>query len=197
MKTYVSDHADTSATPASLATSIKQASGTDIAPFLQRWTMGTGYPIYTVGLRRSGEGEEPRLAVEVSASGDFALPVTIEIVRPNGMTRRETLPLNSRAGSVELEPGVEVSEVRFDPEHHIAGRWKSAVTGDIHVNGEVDGIDLITMAWAVGGELAARQDGEESDGTVFPEWADLTFDGRIDDTDLNLVADAFGDGAGK
>jgi hypothetical protein len=148
-----------------------------------------------VEVKRSGSDGKHRLELVVTADKDFHLPVEVELVIADGKPVRRLLPHKSPGTRFELteESSSEVLQVRVDPDAHIVGRKHGALAGDIQLNGEVDGIDLIYAAMAMGQYYEPYGTGNS---VGFADWADLKFDGQIDKQDLDLVTHNFGRSTG-
>jgi aminopeptidase N len=193
MKAYVSDHASARTSVSSLATSLQSSTGKDFSPYLQKWAYGSGYPTFSVSVKRSLPSESPAATIALSASEDFHVPLELELRTADGKKTRQTVTFSGTTATVKPTLSSALVEVRADPDYQLVGRTKGALAGDIHVNGEVDGIDLILEGWAYGKTYS----GSSSGGKLFPEWADLSFDGKIDAKDLSLVTGSFGKKEGE
>jgi hypothetical protein len=196
MKKYRKDHLDQGATVKSLGASIQGATGKKVDDFLSAWAGAAGYPVFSVGAKRSAGPKGFSVEVSVTADKDPLLPVELDLVLAGGQRERKSVTLSGKTATATFETSDEVIAVVFDPEHQIAGRAHGSLGGDIQLNGEVDGIDLLYGAWAMGRKYKLFYEKPEL-GTVFPDWADLIFDGTIDQKDLDLVLGAFGKRAGQ
>lgn len=189
MKQYRKDHEKKGATVASLLASLSQASGKSLANFAQNWVFRAGYPTFSVVLARSRAGDKYRAELTVTADRDFGIPLEIELSWDDGTKERRSLPHSGKPiYTLALEDARELLSVRLDPDAHVPARQKGALQGDIHYNGAVDGIDLIYAAMVEGQSFDPRYGALQS----FADWADLYPDAKIDDKDIDLVANAFG-----
>jgi Peptidase family M1 domain len=188
IKAYRTDHADDSATVASLAASLKKASGTDVTAFFKSWVYKAGWPTFKASVDRGGKAGAYTTTVTVKADRDVALPLELELTTADG--KKTVKRLTATAGGTEYklvqQTATEVLSVRVDPQQEIVGRKLGALAGDIHLNGEVDGIDLIYAAMAKGQQFNPKV------SQSFADWADLEFDGIINDKDLAAVTSSFG-----
>lgn len=189
MQAYKKDHQNSLASVTSFVNSIKAASGVDLTGFMQKWAYGTGYPVYTVSVKRAPSGKLNTAEVSITSQADFGLPVEIEVVTADGIKERRLITLSGTSGGVTLNSDSEILSIRFDPDYQILGRSQGALAGDISLNGEVDGQDLIYAAWAMGQPCPIYSSSAPS---TFAMVADLEFDCKIDDNDLNLVMNSFG-----
>jgi len=193
MKQYRADHVESEATVASLAASVKAATGKDVTGFLNAWAYAAGYPVCTVDVRRSLVAGQHQTRVSVAADRDPQLPLEVELQTADGQALRKQLLVAGGKSEMTYTTDAEVVQVRFDPDHQLVGRARGALAGDLYLDGEVDGIDLVYAASAQG---EAYDPGAQKQ-TLFPEWADLIFDGKIDQQDLDVVLAAFGKRSGQ
>ncbi|MFH1132721.1 MAG: hypothetical protein V1754_15405, partial [Pseudomonadota bacterium] len=176
---------------ASLLNSLVKATGKDYSKFIDKWVHGKGYPTYSVNVDRSFGKDTHGVEVMVTSGEDFQVPVEIEIVTADGKSQREKLPVEEEHPNIftyQSDTESEVIYVKFDPDKQLVGRSKGALAGDLQLNGEVDGIDLVYLAYNMGKEY----DWQNYYYELFPVWADLVFDGKIDAKDLEVVLASFG-----
>ena len=192
VRAYRADHAGGRASAESLQASLTGASGVDLARVFEKYVFGTGYPTYRVAVQRDGASAR----IVVTADEDFGMPVELEIVSADGESARVRVPVSAadpRVFEHSASAAAEVLSVRVDPDRQILGRTLGDLPGDIHLNGAVDGIDLIYAAMAQG----ERHGGQWWGQMGFPDWADLVLDGAIDGKDLDRVLGAFGKRQGE
>ncbi|MCA9668566.1 MAG: hypothetical protein KC503_23400 [Myxococcales bacterium] len=192
LKRYRLDHLGTrGATLQSLAASVKAATGKDIAPLLSEWASKAGYPTYSIGVERSKVGAKHRLTLTVDADRDFHVPEEVEIVGADGTRTRKRIEADGKQQTLVVDSDVEPIFVNFDPDKQLVCLSRGALEGDVILNGAVDGTDLIYAAWAVGQQAQSQQQ-----QTNFADWADLVFDGKVDQSDLDRVTNNFGKRSG-
>ncbi|MCA9670093.1 MAG: hypothetical protein KC503_31070 [Myxococcales bacterium] len=193
MRGVRADHAGGSGlTVKSLAASLAKHSGVDVNAFLDRWAFGSGYPTYKVEVVR---GEDGAADIRITSAKAFALPLELDILAEDGSSQRVRVQPNSDGVTFEHHVAggaARFAQVRVDPDQHLVRRVLGAEPGDIVLDGDVDGIDLIWAARAVG-ERYSQQAGQ---ATQFSDYADLQFDGVIDQQDLDIVLNAFGTRSG-
>jgi hypothetical protein len=186
---YVKDHLTVDTSVSELVASVKKATGTDLTSFMNAWVYAAGYPTYKAAVKRSGSGTSVTATVTVTADSDFGMPVELDLVTTDGKTTRKKVTMSGKTGALSIGPGPDLVEVVVDPDHQIVGRNGGALKGDVQVNGEVDGVDLVLTAFESGSAFIPADAGETD---IFPEWADLNLDGAVDKTDLAVVEAAFG-----
>ncbi|HZO12492.1 MAG TPA: hypothetical protein VFB62_04520, partial [Polyangiaceae bacterium] len=158
---------------------IAAASDYDATADVEQWLRRTGFPRVAVTSRFDGDAVQLSLAT----TGDFTFALPVRIVFSDGRTVDQRL---------DLAPGTREHAILVD-EHPIAveidPRWTAvreitaALPGDVTLDGEVDGADLVALAVAHGGVLPVER---RIDGHYDPLY-DLDRDGLIGDADLELV----------
>ena len=192
MSQYRKDHVTAKATPASLAASVKTATGTDISPLITAFTK-PAYPTFTVEVLRSTQASQ--FITKVNATSDMVpyLPVQVDLALADGTTQHQQLAFGSTASqSATYTTDSEVIQLRFDPACQVVGRHRGGLAGDLVLDGDVDGVDLVELDWAMG----RKYDSSDPAG-LFPTWADLVFDGVIDQKDADQLIGSFGKRAGE
>lgn len=184
LQQYRKEHASKKATAESLRASLEVSTGKDLTCFMTRWVQSPGYPTFTVDVKRSAGGSE----ITILSDRETCLPLELELATADGKTERRPLSLTGVKATLTVK-GAELVGVRLDPDHQLIRRVLGALPGDLQIDGEVDGIDLIYAAWAQGRSFDPKH------GTsIFPSWADLVFDGSIDTKDLEPVLEGFAKG---
>jgi len=197
LKAYRKDHEGAVADVKSLKASLMKASGLDLTTFFNQWVFSSGYPTYKIEMKRPLPGAGGGAEVSVTCDKDFAVPVELDVVTADGNVSRVRLPVSSQSPT-EFKHSVattgEVLSVRFDPDKQLPGRALGQLPGDIHLNGEVDGIDLIYAAMAQGQSFDPMNPWQQG---AFSLWADLVLDGAINQQDLDIVDKSFGKRTGE
>jgi hypothetical protein len=191
MKAYRQDHAKKGATVATLIDSLSRASGKQLDDYAKNWVFRAGYPIYQVALTRGQDAKSGtyQATIDVTADRDFGMPLEVELVTADGKTEKLTLPYAGKpAYTLSVERDSEIISIRFDPNSQLVGRFRGEIAGDVHINGAVDGIDVIYTAMVQGERFQPQFGGLQ----LFPFWGDLHTDATIDDKDLDIVLGAFG-----
>jgi hypothetical protein len=160
---------------------LEQACGSDLGATFDTWLGRAGFPVFRVRASQAGEGGIVQVRVEEVGPG-FALAVPFRLE-----STVTTLDLTEPVGPgttvfSRILPG-RLLGVHVDPEETFVHRVLPGLPGDLDLSGEVDGIDLVSVANAM--------------GTAFPspgyrEAADQDDDGDVDAEDLGVVAAGFG-----
>jgi hypothetical protein len=193
MAQYRKDHVTAKSSPATLAASIKTATGTDVWPMISAWSSKAGYPTVTVEVLRSTQGTQFVTQVNATTTKPLYLPVQLDLQLADGTTQHQQIAMGSATSqTATFTTDSEVTQVRWDPAAQVLARPLGKLAGDIALDGEVDGIDLIQLAWAMG----RTYDAYDPAG-LFPAWADLVFDGTIDQKDADQLLGSFGKKVGE
>jgi len=161
---------------------VLEASGVDLAPYVDVWLRGLGFPIVT--LSPSIAETSTGYSVTVSASGDdFPMPLPVVARLADGTTVEGTLGYFSGAGEVSLETSARPAVVEVDPGWTAVRELAPSADGDVSLDGRVDGADLIEVALRAGGFMP---DERRVDGGYDPLY-DLDDDGVIGEFDLDAV----------
>jgi hypothetical protein len=174
-----------------LRLALEEASGLDLQPFFSQWVYGTGYPVYRWAADFGNDGSRwtVRVHVEQTQAGDavFDLPVEVALYTVGSTTPRiERLPFWGRVGDQTFELDEEPRGVAVNGSAWTWGESIPALQGDADGSNDVDGVDLIYTAWALGGFKSWEVDGG------YASWADVNRDGKNDEADLAIVKAGFG-----
>lgn len=193
---FAGDFAQGPATTEDLRAALEAAHGSSLVWYFDEWIHGTGFPVYVLAWDVLPAGHLYRVDIslrqDVAVGGKtFDMPVEFGVYTASG---DEAARLVRRASDVEESYSVSVEErpvsVVMDPEGKLPlKRVASALGGDVDMDMEVDGRDLMIAAWSYGGTFSDFSSGRD---LRFVAYADLNRDGLVDDTDLGLVADNFG-----
>lgn len=167
---------------------LESSSGQSLKDVSQAWIDGTGYPILTVKVTSSKSEKPPYpividIFVESSISGNqFVMPTLIRINTIDGARDFiEFLAMYSNRLTYFLESPF--LSVEIDPKSYFIKRIEPYIKGDVDLSGEVDGIDLLRVAWSIGRDVYSQS---------FPEEADLDMSSDITVNDLDIVINHFG-----
>lgn len=151
-----------------------------------------------------GTAVEPRLSFEqgagskakVTAQGIEGLSVPLElfVTLENGKLEKRQVTFQG-SSPVELDITEPVRSVRPNPRHDGFVWSRSAVTGDLDFDNQVDGFDVIHCAWRLGKTTEPSQVGGEgiwSSDLDFDPRCDADGDGTIGEADLKEVTSRFG-----
>jgi hypothetical protein len=112
----------------------------------------------------------------------FTLPLPFRVATTAGTYDRTELVAGPDTEVAWDLPG-RLLGVDLDPGHAFVRRVLPKVPGDVDNSGEVDGIDVVTVAWSRGAAWP---------GGRYSEAADLDDSGAVDQADLDAVLEAFG-----
>ena len=165
---------------------LEEASGKDLGGVFAAWLSGRGYPVLTVGVSGGQPGAGPARAHVLRSSSTagvtFDVPVTFRLTTTDGVFDRAQDVVADDATFAWDVPG-RLLQVEVDPDVTFVARVSPGLPGDTDLSGEVDAVDLVRVAWAL--------------GTAYPSagWldaADLDDSGAVDAADLAIVLANFG-----
>jgi aminopeptidase N len=118
LRAYYNAHRDANATTEDLRKALENSSGRNLREFFLRWVYGSGHPIYRATwswAQRSSKGGTLIIRLEeTQASAPFLMPVPVEIVSENGVSRQLVNPagkltvarftLKQRPTNLRLDP---------------------------------------------------------------------------------------------
>lgn len=168
---------------------LEEGGGPSLEDAFGRWVYQRGYPTYTVRVKNETAPQGGKVTVRVSRSE--AYPGVNEVVVS---TAAETATQKVRFAGSELSAEIEVElaaplrGVAFDPKVKQLRRVVMDPAGDLNGNGEVDGLDLLLLAWAQGSSLDDYLRSETSQWAIE---ADLNFDGVVGEDDWSQALDRF------
>ena len=114
----------------------------------------------------------------------FKMPVQLGLVTEKGEIVHEVM-VDKADQSFAFDLDSRLARVRFDPARNLLKRVGPGLSGDMDLSGEVDGIDLVYVAWSLGGSLFGNAQNFQSS-------ADFDANAIVDEVDLSYVTDAFG-----
>jgi aminopeptidase N len=119
IRSYYARFAGGTATTADLREAMEEASGAELGWFFRQWLEEPGYPVLSVGHRWDGGAAE--VAVTVRQEQDpswptYRLPLTLDLVGPDGTHRREKVDLTQREQTFRLRASGPLRAVVLDPE---------------------------------------------------------------------------------
>ncbi|MDD5308641.1 MAG: M1 family aminopeptidase [Deltaproteobacteria bacterium] len=175
-----------------LAAELKQMSGLDLAPFFDQWVYGTGYPVYRFAAEFGGEGEKSTARVRIEQIQDsdtvYDLPIEVEVwVGEEEEPRRFRVEFDGRIADATLALDAPPRALKVDKAAWIWGDKLPALAGDVDGSNEVDGLDFVYAAWAMGGDFTSE--------TAYNYYGDADFnrDGKTDADDMAEVTKNFGE----
>lgn len=151
----------------------------DAAADVEQWLRRTGFPRVAVTSRV----EEGAVQLSLATTGEFTFALPVRIVLSDGRTIDERLDLTPGTREHAIAIDERPIAVEIDPRWTAVREITAALPGDVTLDGEVDGADLVATAVAHGGVLPEER---RIDGHYDPLY-DLDRDGIIGDADLELV----------
>ncbi|MBI5524944.1 MAG: hypothetical protein HY897_01275 [Deltaproteobacteria bacterium] len=184
------------ATTEDLRVALEGAHGSSLLWYFDEWVHGIGFPVYTLAWDVQPGGLLYRVDIslrqDVATGGTtFDMPVEFGVYAGGGS---EATRIVRRASDVEESYSVSVGErpvsVVMDPEGKLPlKRVISALDGDVDIDMEVDGRDLMIAAWSYGSTFSDFSSGRD---LRFLAYTDLNRDGLVDDVDVDRVINNFG-----
>ena len=97
LRAYYNAHREANATTEDLRKALENSSGRNLREFFARWVYGSGHPIYHATwswTQRSSKGGTLSIRLEETQTGaPFLMPVPVEIVSANGVSRQVVTPV--------------------------------------------------------------------------------------------------------
>jgi hypothetical protein len=167
---------------------LEEQTGEDLGPFFARWVTSTSRPKVTIGFTPRGGG------ADVTLEKDDALPMTMElwIGLEDGSRVARRVSMTGAKTDVRVETSSPVRSVAANPRHDVMIDSRSAVEGDLDFDGETDGLDLLRCSRLAGASYRASGVALWEVDDTFDPRCDLDGDGRIEDDDLDGIAERFG-----
>ncbi len=185
-----------------LKEAFKVITGDDYSWYFDKWLYEAGYPVYSVKYDiRSDKGKNyADLFISQTAStyneetGEnviFDMPLDIAFYDDNkAEIKRITERVNGKTFEKSYEFSENVNSLTVDPSVKIyLKRLRSALKGDINLDMEVDGRDVLVTAYSYGFNWYSYF---EREGARFLPNADIDMNGVVDDADLTAVVENFG-----
>jgi len=178
---------------------METASGEDLEKFFDQWVYATNYPVVVLGFTQeyqSGTGawqtgvtlEQPYIDRQVEY-----LPLVLQIRLEDGSVQSRSVVLDKPVDTYTIQlPAVAVS-IHPNPRQDSVVWSRSATSGDVNFDMEVDGRDLIRCAYREGLVPVTSANPSIHDVEMdFDPRCDFNDDEIIDDTDINVIINTFG-----
>ncbi len=184
-----------------LKEAFKDVTGDDYSWYFDKWLYEAGYPIYTIKYDIRKENEKHYVDLYISQINStyessektvvFDMPLEVAFYDSD---REEIKRISERIDQETFEKSYEfeedVSSLSIDPGLKIyLKRLRSAQKGDITLDMEVDGRDVLLTAYSYGYNWYSYF---ESENARFLPNADIDMNGFVDDDDLSTVVENFG-----
>jgi|GEM_PF-1834740 hypothetical protein len=160
---------------------VKDEIGEMGATLINQWLKNPGFPQLKIQSEVRKDADGYTLSLTVLQQGDYALQIPLSIVDAAG--RREDSMVEVGQDSVELKFEARPILVQVDPHWTMVREVRPAVPGDVSLDGQVDGVDLIEVALRNGDYLPGDR---RLDGSYDPLY-DLNGDYEVSDADLKQV----------
>ena len=171
-----------SAALADLVKELQAKSGVDLGPFVEKWLKGTGYPTLKVtsAVTAAASGWEVVLGL---TGDDFPMSLPLRLRHSDGTVEKQVLSYQDGRGKAQLQTTARPAVIELDPGWTAVREVRPAVEGDVSLDGQVDGADLIEVALRLGGYLPSTR---RVDGKYDP-LHDVDGDRALADADLDRV----------
>lgn len=165
--------------------------GKSMKPFFDRWVTGNGRPQVLVGFTAvpGATGAD----VELLKLDDQPMTLDLWVSMADGKTQKQKVELSGTTSTVHIDTPSPVLRVAMNPRHDVLVDVQSSVKGDLDFDGESDGFDLLRCTRQVGRKYESKGAGGlwNVDETFDPR-CDVNHDNVIDDKDITLIAEDFG-----
>ncbi|MBW2528668.1 MAG: hypothetical protein JRI23_31125 [Deltaproteobacteria bacterium] len=186
-------------TTESFRDALEASAGRDLGFFFDQWVYGTTYPRLVVTHQQAllAEGGGVILTLQLEQDTEARLPLLMLVETVDGERSEVLVELDGATGRFEVEASAEVRSARPSPRHDSIVWSRSAQIGDVDFSMQVDGRDLIRCARALGTEAVDSTPPTPSIRDVnldFEPRCDFDEDADVDDADLAIITDGFGEG---
>jgi aminopeptidase N len=188
MRAFAEGPGTLGATTDSFQATMEESSGVDLEDFFQQWAWGTGWPHYTIAFETGGDdasGYATTVRVTQAQADLFAMPVPIVLYVGEDEEETHVETIDGPEHEFTYPTASPVRGVKLDPRSLVLARREPVLHGDFNGSGEVDGLDLMYLAFAY------RSDIVESANNWIGD-CDIDFDGRVDERDLTELTANFG-----
>jgi hypothetical protein len=171
---------------------MEESSGQDLSTFFDQWAWGTQYPYYEYAFAVTGDDASGyTTTVRVTQMTDTPFVMSVPIVLYTGETDEETHveAIDQMEQTFTYQSAAAVRGVHLDPRALVLGRRAPALHGDLNGSNDVDGLDLMYLAYAYRSDITSDN---YQDAYNWIGVCDLNFDGKVDEADLQMLTDNFG-----
>jgi aminopeptidase N len=169
---------------------METAAGVDLTEFFDAWVYGTGYPIYrwAAEFGRDGRQHTVRVRAEQIQEIVWSYPLPLEVTVWAGapaQPRHFILTFDGLVADATFTVDLEPRAVKVDGASWIFGAKEPQLVGDVDGSNDIDGVDLLYVGWARGAQAMNQDPNYYLD-------ADFDRNGAVDDADVAVVMDNFG-----
>ncbi|HEY0545993.1 MAG TPA: M1 family metallopeptidase [Pyrinomonadaceae bacterium] len=118
IRDYYASHRNSTATTEDLRAALEKSSGMSLKDFFARWVYASGHPIYEATWSYSNGFIEIALRQTQEDGTPFLIPLTVELVSPDG-TQRVTIKPDSKNFSTRIPLAHPPTDVRIDPDDFV------------------------------------------------------------------------------
>jgi hypothetical protein len=155
----------------------------DLSRWKSAWLDAPGFPKLAVASAVHGDG---RVQLRVTMTGDFPMQAPLRFSFSDGTVQTRSVLLGAGATDFAETFAAAPVAIALDPEWTAVREVRPEVLGDVNLDGQVDGADLLEVAAHLGGALPAAR---RMDGHYDPLF-DLDHDLRVGPSDALAVLTA-------
>jgi len=173
---------------------MEDESGQDLASLFEHFFYESSYP--EIELSFAAAQEPGVLSVLLTQDQSLVVPIELWVELEDGSIERHAVVLDAPEKSFALPVGGPVLSVRPNPREESFVHVRSRTAGDVTLDGDVDGLDVLHAAWRL--DRSATPFEGHGDSVFFQ--LDVDFDPRCDldgdaaigQADLDPILSAFG-----
>ena len=192
MRAFAEGPGTQGATTDGFQATMEAASGQDLAAFFDQWAWGTAYPHYQYAFAVQGDdasGYTTTVRVTQATDALFAMPVPIVLYTGDSDEETHVETIDAKEQTFTYTSAESVRGLHLDPRALVLARREPALHGDINGSNDVDGLDLMYLAYAYRADITSA---DPQDAYNWIGVCDLNFDGKVDEADLQLLTGNFG-----
>ncbi|GMV38583.1 MAG: hypothetical protein AMXMBFR64_02990 [Myxococcales bacterium] len=196
MQLYIATYGYSAASIQEFFQAHETASGKDLGWFFSQWMLRTGSPVLHVGAEvvAANGGWDVTLRVEQKTK-PFQMHLPVQATLRDG-TKVDLEPVWVDGESVTATRHLDQAPLRLstDPTRTLLQRTRGTLPGDVNLSGSADGSDLLDMAMMFRRDIVVKYGNNDyfiPNGGYLPRF-DLNEDGRIDESDLELLLQGLG-----
>lgn len=184
MQFYAEQFKNKNSTVLDLQQALETSSGIPLGYFFDEWVHRKGYPVYKTGwvANQLIDGRY-EMYITIVQNPVFIMPLEVYVQAGDQLISTKFL-MNTPQQTIRLYTEQKPKRVYIDPYSRVLKRVEPLLPGDVNLSSQVDGDDLILMAWAMNTEFSQHWNWRED--------CDLNYDRKVDATDLKIVLDNFG-----
>ena len=189
MRAFAEGPGTLGATTDGFQATMETAAGQDLTWFFDQWAWGTTYPHYKYAFAVQGDdasGYTTTVRVTQETDALFTMPVPIALYTGDSDQETHVETIDAKEQTFTYVTAAPVRGLYLDPRALVLARHEPALHGDINGSNDVDGLDLMYLAYAYRADLAT------GDSYNWIGVCDLNFDGKVDEADLQLLTGNFG-----